>query len=213
MTGKRRAALNEALHELRRPLQALALSLAPGLAAPGSAESSLRLVAAALDRLEDEINGRGTTRAPSPVSVHSLLEATVARWRPRSQLGGGSLRLRWDAGAVVLAGDAVALSQALDNLIVNAIEHGGPSILVAARVDRGRVRITVADSGREARGGNPGRGPGVLGRLAGRGGRGHGLRVVRRVAAAHGGRFDLRRSERGSTATLVLPIAGPAPAR
>jgi signal transduction histidine kinase len=208
MTGRRRAALNEALHELRRPLQALALSLGPDLAVPGRAESSLRLVAAALDRLDDEINGRERSGRRDLIAIGPLLESTVARWRPRARLGGGSLDLRRDAGAIVVAGDALALAQALDNLIVNAIEHGGPKILVAARLERGRIRIAVKDSGRDSRRRRrAGRDPVVRGE-GGR--RGHGLKVVRRVAAAHGGRFELRRSGRGSTATLVLPVSGEA---
>ncbi|MFN8161500.1 MAG: hypothetical protein U0R52_10725 [Solirubrobacterales bacterium] len=39
-------------------------------------------------------------------------------------------------------------------------------------------------------------------------GRGHGLAVVRRVAAAHGGRFALDRGAIRSVAVLELPLAG-----
>ena len=49
---------------------------------------------------------------------------------------------------MVLDGDPVALSQALDNLIVNAIEHGGPMVEVGARRHGRRLEITVTDSGR-----------------------------------------------------------------
>ena len=47
----------------------------------------------------------------------------------------------------------------------------------------------------------------MIARLSGRRRHGHGLPVVRRVAAAHGGRFVLRRSEQGSLAVLELPLA------
>jgi signal transduction histidine kinase len=207
MTGRRRAALNEALHELRRPLQALALAVAAGRASPVGLESSVQLATAALDRLDGEINGRGARRAPGPVAMRPLLEAAVGRWRSRASLGGGSLVLRCEPRPMVLDGDRLGLSQALDNLIVNAIEHGGPSISLAGRVREGRVVITVEDSGRDsrprARRGTPAE---VLARLRGSSRRGHGLAVVRRVAAAHGGRFELRRSTRGSTAVLELPL-------
>jgi nitrogen fixation/metabolism regulation signal transduction histidine kinase len=46
----------------------------------------------------------------------------------------------------------------------------------------------------------------VIARLSGRNRRGHGLPVVRRIAADHGGRFVLRRSEQGSLAMLELPL-------
>lgn len=204
--GRRRSALNEALHELRRPLQALAL--AGGGSPPPAVESSVTLAAAALERLDREVNGGGLRRPSEEVELRALLEAAVRRWRARASLGDASLELRWRAGRAAVVGDRVELAQALDNLIVNAIEHGGPEIAVDARPYKGRVRIVVADSGRAAhsvvRQGSPAE---VIARLSDGRKRGHGLSVVRRVAAAHGGRFALRRSERGSLALLELPLA------
>jgi two-component system, OmpR family, sensor histidine kinase TctE len=209
--GRRRSALNEALHELRRPLQAIVLASAgagAGAGSPPIVESSARLAAAALDRLDDEVNGRPLERPQEAVEVRPLIESAVRRWRAPASLGGGSLSLRWRAGRAVVMGDRASLGQALDNLIVNAIEHGGPTISVDARPHEGCVRIVIADSGRAsrptARRGSPAE---VIARLSGRRRRGHGLVVVRRVAAAHGGRFALRQSERGSLALLELPLA------
>jgi len=206
--GRRRTALNEALHELRRPLQALALAGSGNVGSPPLVESSVWLAAAALERLDHEVNGGGLQRPAEQVEVRPLLEAAVRRWQARASLAGGSLSLRWRAGRVVVSGDRVELAQALDNLIVNAIEHGGPTIAVDARPHRGRVRIVVADSGRAARPAARRDAPAeVIARLSGRRRRGHGLTVVRQVAAAHDGRFALRRSERGSLALFELPLA------
>ena len=203
----RRAALNEALHELRRPLQALALSVEPGRPATGGIESSLFLVTAALDRLDEEINGPGPDRVPTPNPVRPMLEAAVGRWRARARISGGELRLG-EVASAVLEGDPVALSQALDNLIVNAIEHGGPMVEVEARRNGRRLTITVTDSGRAGRLAPRRESPGELfARVTGRGRRGLGLSVVRRVAASHHGSFDLRRSEGGAVATLEFPVA------
>jgi signal transduction histidine kinase len=106
-------------------------------------------------------------------------------------------------------GDRLELAQALDNLVVNAIEHGGPEISIDARPHKGRVRIVIADSGRAARPDGRRDTPAeVIARLSGRQRHGHGLAVVRQVAAAHQGRFALRRSESGSLALLDLPLAG-----
>ncbi len=206
--GRRRSALNEALHELRRPLQVAAF--AGGSGAPSElGEDPIDLAAAALERLDRTINGGGCAPLPTRVDARSLLEQAVRRWQARARLGEGSLELRWNAGPAVLSGDRLALAQALDNLIVNAIEHGGPAIVVSARRREGRLRIAVVDSGREARPparrGSPAE---VLARLRGRRHRGHGLAVVRRVVAAHEGRFVLERSARGSTAAIELPLAG-----
>jgi signal transduction histidine kinase len=207
--GRRRAVLNEALHELRRPLQALALAGAPGPSpSAGALQSSVELAAAALERLDREINGGAPEPRRELISARPLVESAVARWRARASLGGGSLTLRWEAGDARVEASRPGLAQALDNLIVNAIEHGGPEIAVEARLRRGRLRVAVADSGRAARPRSRRESPAeAIARLSGRRRHGHGLVVVRRVAATHGGRFALRRSERGSLAVLELPLA------
>lgn len=209
--GRRRTVLSEALHELRRPLQALALAAGPGAqaAATGAVESSLRLASAALDRMDREVNGGGAVRRPPErIEARALVDAAVRRWRAGATTAGGSLGLRWRAGRMTIEGDRAQLGQALDNLIVNALEHGGPTITVGASLRDGRLRIVVADSGRcsrpHSRDGAPAE---KAARLSGRGRRGHGLAVVGRVARQHGGRFVLRQSARGSLAVLELPPA------
>lgn len=205
--GRRRTALNEAMHELRRPLQAIALVNGGAVASAPVLESSVRLAAAALERLDCEVNGASLRRPKEALELRPLVEAAVRRWQARVSLGGGSLNLRWRAGRAVVVGDRVDLAQALDNLIVNAIEHGGPTIGVDARPHKGRVRIVIADSGSASRPPTRRDAPAeVIARLSGPR-HGHGLSVVRQVAAAHGGRFALRRSVRGSLALLELPAA------
>ncbi len=210
LRARRRSALNQALHELRRPLQALALAGGRGTPAPSVVESSVRLATVALERLEREVNGGGALgEQREQVHVRPLIESAVGRWQARAQLGGGSLRLGWWAGEAIVDGEGAALAQAVDNLIVNAIEHGGPAVTVEARRSGERLRIVVADSGTASRPpsrrGTPAE---TIARLRGRNRRGHGLAVVRRVAAAHDGRFALQRSASGSLAALELPLAG-----
>jgi signal transduction histidine kinase len=208
-SGRRRSALNEALHELRRPLQAVALASGPRLAAARDDGDPMELAAAALERLDREINGGPPTPTWGPIDGLSLAQSAVGRWQARARLADGSLELRWNAGRAIVRGDRNGLSQALDNLIVNAIEHGGPTIVVAARRREGRLRIAVVDSGRSWRPRSPRNNRfDLLTRLTGRSSRGHGLAVVRRLAAAHGGDFGLRRSAQGSIAVLELPLAG-----
>ena len=206
--ARRRTALNEALHELRRPLQALALA-APEAESEAEAESSLRMATAALERLEREINGEPPVTEVEELAARPLVAAAVARWRSRAALAGSSLRLLWRAGDPVLRGDRCALAQALDNLVVNAIEHGGPVIVVEATRVGGRLRIAVRDSGRGSRPASRRETPAELvARLSGRRRRGHGLRIVRRTAAAHDGEFELRGSDSGTAAVLELPVVG-----
>jgi signal transduction histidine kinase len=209
--GRRRMALNEALHELRRPLQALALAVPGGRAGEASAtQGSLQMASAALERLEREINGETVTVVRSPLLARPLLDSAIGRWQGRAVLAGGSLALRWRAGEAIVHGDRCGLSQAFDNLIVNAIEHGGPDVLVEAEVRRGRLCLSVTDRGCESRADSRGRRPArLISRLSGRRLHGHGLRVVRRTAAAHGGDFRLRSSALGAEAVLELPLSGP----
>jgi signal transduction histidine kinase len=201
---RRREAINEALHELRRPLQAIVLgSRSAGETAGGSGET--RLVATALERLETTVNGGGGVAPREAVRCETVLRAAVGRWRARVALGGGSLELRWRAGEARVVGDRDALERAIDNLIVNAIEHGGPRIVVEGRRSDGHLRVSVADSGSGPARLRP---PVPLAYAGARGGgrRGHGLAVVRRVAAEHDGRFLLRRAPGGCLAVLELPL-------
>jgi signal transduction histidine kinase len=197
---RRRSALNECLHELRRPLQVLALT-APRAGEPEVVESTVRLASDALDRLDRQINGGAGTAVVTTVPIEPLLRSALVRWRPRAELGGSSLRLGWRAGEVAVVGEAGRLEQAVDNLLLNAIEHGGATVAVEAR-RRGRwLTVSVVDSGprrprpRDRR----------LARRPDRQRHGHGLRVVRRVAAEHGGEFELRRAPGRTEACLLLP--------
>jgi signal transduction histidine kinase len=208
--GRRRSALNEALHELRRPLQAIALA---GSAADdersGVISGSIGLLASALEQLDGVVNGRPQSPTRDRIAVDPLLRSAVRRWQSRAALAGVSVTMGAEAGGIVLAADGPALSQALDNLIVNAIEHGGPSIVVEGRREYERLLLTVTDDGRElAAASRSGSGAKAMSRLTGRRRRGHGLAVVRRVAAAHGGGFVMHRYASASVATLNLPLVG-----
>jgi signal transduction histidine kinase len=210
LAGRRRTALNEALHELRRPLQVLALT-APQvrLQEPAAIQGSVQMAATALNRLEREINGETAQAIRAPLFVHPLLDTSVGRWQGRAALAGSSLALRWQAGEAMVVGDRDEIARALDNMIVNAIEHGGPEIVVEARARSGRLCLAVTDSGceshSEARRESPAE---LIARFSGRRLRGHGLRLVRRTAVAHDGDFRLHVSEQGTEAVLELPLAG-----
>lgn len=206
MWRRRRTALNEALHEVRRPLQALALA---GATPPASAriESSVRLAASALERLDREINGVPSVRPVESLDLGPLLRASIERWQAHAASAGSTLVLRGPAAAR-LHGDRLALAQALDNLVLNAIEHGGPRIVVTATTLGARLRVSVRDCGRPllapAGAGREPRGS-LRERVLGRDRHGHGLRVVRATASAHRGGFALHRSPGGAEAVLELP--------
>jgi signal transduction histidine kinase len=124
---RRRAALNRALHELRRPLQTLVLSSA---SSQGPGSHSIRVALAALGDLDRAVNGGPRRFAARPVACRALVQPAVERWRRPAAAARRSLVLHWRAGAAVVMADPDRLAQALDNLIDNAVRHGGLRVCV-----------------------------------------------------------------------------------
>lgn len=206
--GRRRTALNEAVHELRRPLQAIALA-APTAAERGEAfESSLQMAAAAVDRLDREINGTSVPCRIEVAPVREIVEATVKRWCPRAAREHRALSLKCEIGDPCFSGDAVELKQVLDNLISNGLEHGSGEVAVAAVQVDGAVRLSVVNRKRLRAAGSRSSLRGLWIRLSGRGRHGHGLRIVRRGVARHGGSLRLRRRGDRFEAVVELPLLG-----
>jgi len=206
ITPGHKRALNRALHELRRPLQALVLledtSGSPvGVPPAASRRGLLELAAGALRDLDGALNG-GSVRPPERrFSCREVVMASLERWRPVAA-GVGGIRVYWDAGPAPVQGDAARMAQALDNLIANALEHGGPPIVVTGARVAGRVRITIANGFGRAparRNGDPRHG--------------HGTEIVSGVARSHRGRFALCHTASGCVAALELPLAEPGYAR
>jgi signal transduction histidine kinase len=201
--GRRRTALNEAMHELRRPLHALSLALPADPESQPSVNTSLQLATAALDRLDREINGEIAEETVDPVPFKPLLEEAVQRWNPQAETVGGGVRLSWRSDEQWVAGSEIGLAQVLDNLISNAVEHGGGKVTIEARRGGTWLLVSVRDEGGCERAGS--RSPRRPGRRS-RSRHGHGLRVVTRVVRAHGGSFDLRCVRGGTEARLRFPL-------
>ena len=204
--GRRSEAISRALHELRRPLQALALGAAPGLAANGDRPSPLELAMCALSDLDRVVSGEPVAAVRRLLRLRPVVEACLERWGRTAGLGEAALGLDWRAGAAAVVADPHRIAQALDNLVVNAIEHGSPPVRIRATIcDRG-VRIVVEDAG-------DGGEIASRARDRPRTRAGRGLEIVAGVAAEHGGRFAIRHTDGGTTAMLELPLASlPLPA-
>lgn len=204
--GRRRASLNEAMHELRRPLQVLALALPSDSHRGEVCESSLQIATAALERLDREINGRPVEQTAQPVALKPVVEAVIGRWKLPAMLCGRRLRLFWEARDSHLFSDEIGLLQALDNLISNALEHGAGEVTLTVRESKENLRLAVCDEGGRSGALAIRRLGGLRDRISGRRRHGHGLRVVARTARAHGGSFELRRSAERTEACLELPL-------
>lgn len=181
-----RRGLNQAVHELRRPLQALALAPSDEAAADWLSQAG-----AALESLEHRINGGPVVLDRGRTSTADLLDSARRRWGPIAEIEVEPVRDRR------LIADPVAVGSALDNLIANALEHGSGPIRVRAGGPAGRLRLQVLS------------GPAAQDRRAGRADprHGHGLRVASEVAARHGGRLQPPLERDGAVrAALELPL-------
>lgn len=165
----------------------------------------------ALSRIE---GGKAETR-PALLDAAALLDAVGEIYRPVIEEAGGTLRTsRADprAGPLMVRGDASLLTQALSNLVENAIFHadGRPAVTLEAARRDDRAVLTVAD-----------RGPGIpsderenvlrrfyrMDRSRSRPGSGLGLAMCAAVAKWHDGALTLSDNEPGLKALLDLPLA------
>jgi signal transduction histidine kinase len=199
-SSRRAREIDRALHELRRPLQVLALS-GDRSADPATATAT-DLALVALDDLSAAISGSPPARRPRPVAARALVAGAVERWRAPAARAGKALALHWNAGRANVFVDPSSAGRALDNLLANAVEHGGLCVGVSARIRGSAVRVEVRDRRPPAHH-RPG---------APRDGHGHGLPIVAGIAREHGGSFSVSRSAGGTVAILELPLASrPAP--
>jgi signal transduction histidine kinase len=202
-----------AVHELRGPLAAARLALhglardVPPVAPRARAvDGELARAARALDDLLAAPTGDRVPERHEPVDVGRLVADAAELWRPVARLQGVEVRAARPPTGALVHGDRVRLAQACDNLLANAIEHGGGVIELRARRTARGVRIEVLDDG-------PGL-PEPVWRLArgargGRGARGRGLAIAADIAAGHGGRLAAAPSPRGARLAIDLPAATP----
>ena len=111
---------------------------------------------------------------------------------------GCPMRLEPPAGGAAVRGDRARLAQACENLLANAIEHGGGTVELRARADAGRVRIEVRDDG-----------PGLPADEAGGCREGVGLANTRaRLRHLYGPdhRLELSNGGEGVVVTLAIPF-------
>ena len=180
--------------------------------------------AAQLSRLTDNtlqlarLGAVGLTLQRDWESVEEIVGTVLRRVRQRDPHP--PVKTRVQPGLPLLRCDAVLMVQLLDNLVDNALKHGGgdgPVELMARRLGA-EVLIAVRDRGpgvplahRERvfdafQRGDQGTPPGQREQRS-RPGAGVGLALCRAIARAHGGDLRLRaRSHGGSSFELLLPI-------
>ncbi len=214
--------LDQASHELRTPLAVLKMELDLAVAEakdPRELREALLNASAEADRLvrlaEDLLvlarlrDGRLPVRR-TPVDMRELVGSVCAAHERLANVAGA--RIEWTATSDVVLLDPSRVRQAIEDLLDNAVRHGGVQIEVSANMFDGGVEIVVRDRG-------PGFPPEMLERplepfsrrASQEGDRmdgpGLGLSIVRAVAEAHGGSVSLRnRPSGGATVTLFLAV-------
>jgi signal transduction histidine kinase len=220
----------QASHELRGPLLAARLGL-HGLAADAAEarvaaiDLELRRAALALDDLAAAPRGRRAGERVDTVELGGLLSEAASAWRDLATARGAELGLEPPDAPVLVRADRLRLAQACGNLVANAIEHGGGSVQVRARVMRARAAVPGAPAAESDLGAALARievtdtGPGLPAPVADliaaargrRARRGHGLAIAAGIAERHGGRLTSAPSARGARLVLELPCAAAAP--
>ncbi|WP_127900474.1 HAMP domain-containing sensor histidine kinase [Solirhodobacter olei] len=211
-------------HDLKTPIQRLALMLdrlagQEGLAEPeaelaGRArEEAERIVATFQSLLQiAQIEGGSPKARFGPVDLAEVARTFAEIYEPSAEDSGQSLELALPEGATEVSGDRGLLGQALANLIENALRHTPPGsrIFVRVRVEAGGVVLEVADTGpgipEEERGK-------VLRRLyrlersRTTPGSGLGLALVAAIAEVHGAELELGDAAPGLVVRLRFPAA------
>jgi signal transduction histidine kinase len=194
------------LDELQEPYRTLTDRIAQ------SASRTIEMVGDLLDFTRSRLGGIPVARAGADMGrvVRNLVDEILsAHPKCNIQVGiHGDLRGRWDEDRI---------SQALSNLIGNAVQHGadGAAVNVEVRGENDHVAIAVHNYGavippqqldgifnpmRERRGSHASWGKGPTGSL------GLGLYIAERIVSAHQGRIDVESSDAsGTTFTVVVP--------
>lgn len=198
----RRRRLNGSLHELRRPAQLLALLACREQLDRSALRGCLDQLALGLEGLDREING-GPEQSFEPVSIAAIAADAERRW-------GWSDRVEVEVGEEAVAeASAPRVAAAIDNLVVNSLEHGRGKVRIRAGREGDGIALAVSDEGPREAPSAERSSRGRVGWLADRGSgsdprRGHGSKVVGRAIAEHGGYLEL--APRGHPVGAFLPL-------
>ena len=222
----RRRLINDVSHELNTPLSVIQLEAAglrDGLQSGESASGHIIQEVERLRGLVTDLNWLAETDygelrlTLEAGSIHELLTAEVDRWQPQAEARQVSLSLEASDDLPETDFDRMRMSQALGNVMSNAIrctEAGGSIALRAGLESGGALAVSIADDGIGIDAADL---PHVFdrfyrtdqSRIWGIGGTGLGLAIASAIVEAHGGTVAVTSDGpgRGATVTIRLPLS------
>lgn len=211
-------------HDLRTPLTHVRQRLEAASAAPDRTAAE-EAIAAAQDKIDEilrvfaamlrlaEIEAGAARSRFANVDLSALVERVTDAYRGDIEARGQSLSVAC-APAVAVDGDSDLISQALANLIENAMRYGGDGAQIAVRLREvpGGVRLEVEDNGPGVDAADVKRAFDPFVRLdpsRGSPGAGLGLSIVAAIARLHQARVDLEAADPGVRAVIAFSNARP----
>lgn len=215
-------------HELRTPTTAILGSVELARESdelPGDAARLLDVAARNAERLVELVNGilqaareDRVDLVLGPCDLVDLIDATLESADPAARAADVRLgRTAATPDSLVVTADAFRIRQVLDNLVSNAVKYNRPggSVEVGVDVFDGRAWLIVRDDGigiadadQERLFERFFRAEAV--RSSAVHGTGLGLAICRQIVRRHGGDLSITSAlGEGTTATAVLPVAGP----
>lgn len=213
-------------HDLRTPmagLKAMAEALEDGMVDdPQRYYETIRLQVDRLSQMVDDLFALSRIQSGAlelesiEVSLYDLVSDAVADLRPIAEAKEVGVHAR-GLNDVVVAGDPRELTRAVENLLMNALQHSPGNtdvVLETGRGPEGQAVLTVSDTG----GGIPAEAltevfvtgwRGIPARTPAEevitGGAGLGLAIVRGIVEAHSGTVDVSNTEVGACFEVRLP--------
>ncbi|SLN55871.1 sensor histidine kinase [Ruegeria meonggei] len=212
--------ISEAAHQLRNPaaaVQSMAEALRDAKTDEDRDKRIAELVSAAKNSatVAEQLLSLERLRQPThhdqmeKIDFRLVVEEACAEMGVRILAKGIDFEVTMPDSTIMVSGDQVFLTEAIKNLLDNAVKHGGAElsrISVALCCDGEHVNLTVADDGT---GLSPEQSEAAFSRfsqLEYSDGSGLGLSIVSAVAERHRGTVAINKVEKGASITLELPL-------
>ena len=197
-------------HEIRNPVAAMRLKAENALAGSQSRQAAaLQTILSHISRIDRLVAemlalAQPITLQRRPIELAPFVRERIEAMQERAELADVELSGHACDGSCIF--DPEQMSRALDNLLINALQHTpeGGHVELSAAISGGQLTFSVADDG-------PGIDPAIAARLfepfatSRADGTGLGLSIVREIAAAHQGTVALRPVARGAHFVVTVP--------